>query len=134
MGFTRDFDIFLYLRENEEEVYTILFPSPLYIFLIHLPFFCKKKLKKKTVFFLAKMSAKLQDKFFLEFCSELQLSILFPLVIPILHFLQSKKNAKLYPSHFSKNLMTAIFSQKKLIIFLLYGNRPFSKIKKYCKK
>ena len=31
MGFTRDFDIFLYLRENEEEVYTILFPSPLFL-------------------------------------------------------------------------------------------------------
>ena len=51
MGFTRDFDIFLYLRENEEEVYTILFPSPLYIFLIHLPFFCKKKTEKKILFF-----------------------------------------------------------------------------------
>ena len=42
MGFTRDFDIFVYLMENEEEVYTILFPSKKEFFF---QFFFTKKWK-----------------------------------------------------------------------------------------
>ena len=116
MSFTGDFDIFVYQGENEEEAYAFPFPSPLYIFLIQLSFF-EKKTEKKSSFF-GENGCQIIGQFFLEFCSELQLSILFPLVVPIFHFLQGKKSGQRFSSHFSKKLMAAIFSQKKLIIFL----------------
>jgi len=47
MSFTGDFDIFVCLRENEEEAYTFPFTSPLHFFLIRLPFFSKKTEKKR---------------------------------------------------------------------------------------
>ena len=121
MSFTGDFDIFVYQGENEEEAYAFPFPSPLYIFLIQLSFF-EKKTEKKTSFFLVLIGVngyQTIGQIFLEFCSELQLSILFPLVALIFHFLQWKKNAKLSSRHFSKKLMAAIFSQKKINYFFI---------------
>ena len=114
MSFTGDFDIFVYQGEIEEEAYAFPFPSHLYIFLIQLSFFEKKTEKKTSFFFLEKMENGCQTigQIFLEFCPELQLSILFPLVALIFHFLQGEKNAKLSSSHFSKKLRAAIFSQK----------------------
>ena len=106
MSFTGDFDIFVYQGENEEEAYAFPFPSPLYIFLIQLSFLEKKKEKKTSFIFLEKMENGCQTigQIFLEFCPELQLSILFPLVVPILHFLQGKKSGQRFSSHFSKKI------------------------------
>ena len=121
MGFTGDFDIFVYQGENEEETYAFPFPSPLYIFLIQLSFFEKKTEKKTSFFFLEKMENGCQTigQIFLEFCPELQLSILFPLVVPILHFLQGKKSSQRFSSHFSKKINGSHFFQKKINYFFI---------------
>jgi len=63
MSFTGDFDIFVCLRENEEEAYTFPFTSPLHFFLIRLPFFSKKN-RKKTSFLRSKWLPNYWSNFF----------------------------------------------------------------------